>query len=34
MEHPMAHYSTGDLSRKSGDIIGEALRQPVIVTQR
>jgi prevent-host-death family protein len=31
---PMPHYSTSDLSRKSGDIIAEALRQPVIITQR
>jgi prevent-host-death family protein len=31
---PMAHYSISDLSRKSGDIIAEALRQPVIITQR
>ncbi|MBB6219631.1 prevent-host-death family protein [Rhizobium leguminosarum] len=27
-------YSTSDLSRKSGDIIAEALRHPVIITQR
>jgi prevent-host-death family protein len=30
----MAEYSTSDLSRKSGDIIAEALRRPVIITQR
>jgi len=30
----MAHYSTTDLSRKSGDIIAEALRRPVTITQR
>lgn len=27
-------YTTSDLSRKSGDIIAEALRQPVTITQR
>lgn len=27
-------YSTADLSRKSGDIIAEALRRPVTITQR
>lgn len=27
-------YSTSDLSRKSGDIIAEALRHPVTLTQR
>ncbi|OWV71199.1 prevent-host-death family protein [Rhizobium sp. R339] len=27
-------YSTSDLSRKSGKIIAEALRHPVIITQR
>ena len=27
-------YSTSDLSRKSGDIITEALRRPVTITQR
>ena len=27
-------YSTSDLSRKSGDIIAEAMRHPVIITQR
>jgi prevent-host-death family protein len=26
-------YSTSDLSRKSGDIIAEALRRPVVITQ-
>src|SRR6266576_1250374 len=31
---PMTHYSTSDLSRKSGDIIAEALRRPVTITQR
>ncbi|MGA0565237.1 type II toxin-antitoxin system prevent-host-death family antitoxin [Ancylobacter sp. VNQ12] len=27
-------YSTSELSRKSGDIIAEALRRPVMITQR
>ena len=27
-------YSTSDLSRKSGDIIADALRSPVTITQR
>jgi len=27
-------YSTSELSRKSGDIIAEALRRPVTITQR
>ncbi len=27
-------FSTSDLSRKSGDIIAEALRRPVTLTQR
>jgi prevent-host-death family protein len=27
-------YSTSDLSRRSGDIIAEALRHPVTLTQR
>lgn len=27
-------FSTADLSRKSGDIIAEALRRPVTITQR
>jgi len=27
-------YSTSDLSRKSGDVIAEALRHPVTITQR
>ena len=27
-------YSTSDLSRKSGDIIADALRGPVTITQR
>jgi prevent-host-death family protein len=30
----MTEYSTSDLSRKSGDIIAEALRHPVTITQR
>lgn len=30
----MATYSTSDLSRRSGDIIAEALRRPVIIVQR
>ena len=30
----MTKYSTSDLSRKSGDIIAEALRWPVTITQR
>ena len=30
----MNTYSTSDLSRKSGDIIADALRQPVTITQR
>lgn len=30
----MATYSTSDLSRKSGDIIAEAMRHPVTITQR
>ena len=30
----MLRYSTSDLSRKSGDIIAEALRRPVTITQR
>lgn len=30
----LGSYSTSDLSRKSGDIIAEALRHPVIITQR
>lgn len=30
----MTRYTTSDLSRKSGDIIAEALRQPVTITQR
>jgi len=31
---PRHSYSTSDLSRKSGDIIAEALRHPVTITQR
>ena len=27
-------YSTSDLSRRSGDIIADALRRPVTITQR
>jgi prevent-host-death family protein len=30
----MTRYTTGDLSRKSGDIIAAALRKPVTITQR
>jgi prevent-host-death family protein len=30
----MSSYSTSDLSRRSGDIIAEALRHPVMITQR
>ncbi|WP_461349588.1 type II toxin-antitoxin system Phd/YefM family antitoxin [Bradyrhizobium sp. USDA 4451] len=30
----MTEYSTSDLSRKSGDIIAEALRRPATITQR
>ncbi|MBV9993056.1 MAG: type II toxin-antitoxin system prevent-host-death family antitoxin [Alphaproteobacteria bacterium] len=30
----MARYTTSDLSRRSGDIIAEALRKPVTITQR
>lgn len=30
----MHSYSTSDLSRKSGDVIADALRQPVTITQR
>jgi prevent-host-death family protein len=30
----MATYSTSDLSRRSGDIIAEALRRPVTIVQR
>jgi prevent-host-death family protein len=30
----MARFTTSDLSRKSGDIIAEALRSPVTITQR
>jgi prevent-host-death family protein len=30
----MTTYSTSDLSRKSGDIIADALRRPVTITQR
>ncbi|ANL32031.1 type II toxin-antitoxin system antitoxin Phd/YefM family protein (plasmid) [Rhizobium phaseoli] len=34
MPKTIGSYSTSDLSRKSGDIIAEALRRPVIITQR
>jgi prevent-host-death family protein len=34
MGYPVASFSTSDLSRKSGDIIAEALRHPVTITQR
>jgi prevent-host-death family protein len=34
MMDAMTQYSTSDLSRKSGDIIAEALRRPVTITQR
>lgn len=30
----MPNYTTSDLSRKSGDIIADALRAPVMITQR
>ena len=30
----MRTYSTSDLSRKSGDMIADALREPVTITQR
>ena len=30
----MNYYSTSDLSRKSGDIIADAMRNPVTITQR
>jgi prevent-host-death family protein len=30
----MTSYSTSDLSRKSGDIIADALRRPVMIMQR
>ncbi|MCL2714009.1 MAG: type II toxin-antitoxin system Phd/YefM family antitoxin [Alphaproteobacteria bacterium] len=30
----MRSYTTSDLSRKSGDIIADALRWPVTITQR
>lgn len=30
----MTSYSTSDLSRRSGDLIAEALRHPVTITQR
>ena len=34
MPHSRGSYSTSELSRKSGDIIAEALRRPVTITQR
>ena len=34
MAKPAGTYTTSDLSRKSGDIIAEALRHPVTITQR
>jgi prevent-host-death family protein len=34
MPRSVSFYSTSDLSRKSGDIIAEALRHPVTITQR
>lgn len=30
----MATYTTSELSRKSGDVIADALRAPVTITQR
>lgn len=30
----MVNFTTSDLSRKSGDIIAEAMRRPVMITQR
>ena len=30
----MNSYTTSDLSRRSGDVIAEALRRPVMITQR
>lgn len=34
MPQSRGSYTTSDLSRKSGDIIAEALRHPVTITQR
>jgi prevent-host-death family protein len=34
MSEAAGTYTTSDLSRKSGDIIAEALRHPVTITQR
>ena len=34
MQPGNASYTTSDLSRRSGDIIAEALRRPVTITQR
>lgn len=33
-EPAMNTYSTSDLSRKAGDIIADAMRRPVTITQR
>lgn len=30
----MPRHTTSDLSRKSGDVIADALRKPVMITQR
>lgn len=34
MAHQTGSYTTSDLSRKSGDIIAEALHHPVTITRR
>jgi prevent-host-death family protein len=34
MPKPRDTFSTSELSRRSGDIIAEALRRPVTITQR
>ncbi|MDI7861927.1 type II toxin-antitoxin system prevent-host-death family antitoxin [Rhizobiaceae bacterium n13] len=34
MTNKTGSYTTSDLSRRSGDIIAEALRHPVTITQR
>lgn len=34
MPNPKTTFTTSDLSRKSGDIIAEAMRGPVTITQR
>lgn len=31
---PMDRFATSDLSRKSGEVIAAALRQPIMITQR